>query len=352
MTSQAPTFWDVKSARACAVTQALVDSPVPVLCTPSHGIESPLPYGIGVFSVDALGNRHPLPLIYVSDKLARTRGREVKEGWYVAAVPETDFELRVSAVSPSFPNFRGITPAKGHIVSAAVVVDGAPLGMFTLNNFLHETVAPGFLLAHHFSGHAVVQKFKFQRKETGVVDKVGEGQSSKDECSAISVRMVCGRASLAVRRARLMRQALRGGSAKVSEDDAVKAGKSIDVAKNGEKGRAFLGGSPYSLSLLEPKAVGRFTVFLRERFWLESRGIIDAEGNPWRPAAKSHAADCDNARVPTGKTRLGKRSKAGDERSPGVDQHSVATNKTKHENVEGTEDVPPKKKTKRQNDDK
>lgn len=49
---------DFRSARACAVTHpVLLESTVPVLGTVAHSMLSPLPYGVGAYTVDSAGTR-------------------------------------------------------------------------------------------------------------------------------------------------------------------------------------------------------------------------------------------------------------------------------------------------------
>lgn len=92
----------------------LLDATAPVLGTAAIAKESPCPYGIGVYSVASNGATDELALYYVSPKVALARGRGVEAGWYVCAVPEKEFEVRVTAVQPNFPKLKGRKVKKGN----------------------------------------------------------------------------------------------------------------------------------------------------------------------------------------------------------------------------------------------
>lgn len=105
---------------------------------------SPLPYGVGVYSVDASGSKKDLPLYYVSPKVAAARGDKVKAGWYVAATPGQGFELRLTAVQTDFPKVRGAKLQKGYDVDALVIVDGTRASKRQLKTFGREKTIAGF----------------------------------------------------------------------------------------------------------------------------------------------------------------------------------------------------------------
>lgn len=50
-------MWDLASARAYAAAPALLQSELPVLGTSLHALTSPLPYGLGIYSVRPDGER-------------------------------------------------------------------------------------------------------------------------------------------------------------------------------------------------------------------------------------------------------------------------------------------------------
>lgn len=116
--------WDLASPRACKPSAELENAAYVVRGGPLHALHSPLPYGLGVYSVDSTGTRKALPLYYVSEKVARARGRGVKEGWYVVAVPGVEFELAVTAVQQNFPRIQDEPLKDGYDTRARLIVDG------------------------------------------------------------------------------------------------------------------------------------------------------------------------------------------------------------------------------------
>lgn len=138
--------WDFSSARTCAVSHpVLVESTIPVLETAAHATISPLPYGVGVYSVDSSGTKTELPLYYVSPKAASKGERNVEAGWYVAAVPGQSFELRVTAIQAEFPRVRGESLKEGYGVNATLFVDGTSARKFRFDSSCGETWVTGFI---------------------------------------------------------------------------------------------------------------------------------------------------------------------------------------------------------------
>lgn len=86
----------------------------------------------------------------------------------------------------------------------------------------------------------------------------------------------------------------------------------------------------YCPGIKSPKDEGSFTIFLREKFWLQSRRIIHADGTPWTPKKDLSSIDL---------TTNGEVS--------AVDDSSIDPSaKTEAD----TADAPPKKKVKRENE--
>lgn len=140
--------WDLASPRACVVNHpVLVQSPVPMLGTAAHATMSPLPYGVGAYSVDSAGVKKELPLYYVSPKAASKRERNVEAGLYVPAVPGQAFELRLTAVQAHFPSIDGKILEKNTGVNARIFVDGTRATKTRLNSSCSETIVSGFTLS-------------------------------------------------------------------------------------------------------------------------------------------------------------------------------------------------------------
>lgn len=69
-TSDKLSLWDKASPRTCQVPPDVLENELPVLGTNVHALASPLPYGLGVYSLDSEGRKHALQMYYVSPKMA------------------------------------------------------------------------------------------------------------------------------------------------------------------------------------------------------------------------------------------------------------------------------------------
>lgn len=76
-------------------------------------------------------------------------------------------------------------------------------------------------------------------------------------------------------------------------------GKSIQVARNGEKLTKTEHRS--SVYLGDKRDAGSVSVFLREKFWLEFRPILDAGGNPCTSKRSIDGVDLDKHEDGNGK---------------------------------------------------
>lgn len=109
----------------------LINSRTPILGTSAHALASPLPYGIGVYSIDSNGEKQALPVYFVSPKMALLRPRGVKPGGYVEAVPGTEFEIRTTAIHPKFLGVKGRKFRKGRTVDVNVIASTARMSTVT-----------------------------------------------------------------------------------------------------------------------------------------------------------------------------------------------------------------------------
>lgn len=235
------------------------ESAAPVLGTAAHAMLSPLPYGVGVYSVDAAGATKELPLYYDSRKAAQTRGPNVQAGWYVVAVPGQAFELRVSAVQLDFSRVKGNKLKKGHAVDVRIFVDGTNDELFRVYTFGKEIGVPGFLERDEQDEVTGFRKFIFTKATTSEE----EGLTPDDGSGAIVVTMYSGKLASETRGYAAIDFIT--GDSEISEKEAVKTGKSIKVDTNGDKVHAFHLLTE-ELFIRAPKEVGQFTIFLRERF--------------------------------------------------------------------------------------
>lgn len=128
----------------------LINSRTPILGTSAHALASPLPYGIGVYSIDSNGEKQALPVYFVSPKMALLRPRGVKPGGYVEAVPGTEFEIRTTAIQPKFLGVKGRKFRKGRTVDANVIVDGSFVELLRIDDSFEELVTNGFVAVKDF----------------------------------------------------------------------------------------------------------------------------------------------------------------------------------------------------------
>lgn len=156
----------------------------------------------------------------------------------------------------SFYSFTRCACAQGYEVDALVIVDGTTES---------ESQEKG----------KTIRKFKFSK----VTTSEGEGDSGLRGSGAIVVIMCSGKC--VPQEGKDWKLDLGAGNSTVEEKEAVKAGKSISVSRDGEKVTKTFTSSGFKI--ISPKKEGSFTSFLRERFWLQSRRIIHADGTPWGP---------------------------------------------------------------------
>lgn len=178
------------------------------------------------------------------------------------AVPGTTFEIPISSTQTNFPELKGTEIKKGHGVNAVLTVDGTKIGQKLFNIFGKESIAKGFLESVDASGQAAYRKFMFQNAAT-----TEGGHSGAEGSGEIVLRMFCG--NMCTVETRTQKHNVNAGHSKVPEKAALKAGKSIGVTKNGTKMKMKTS-STYQ-SVRDSQEVGCCRIFLRERFWLESR---------------------------------------------------------------------------------
>lgn len=278
--------WDKISSRACKESIALSKNEHPVLGTAHHAMASPMPYGLGVCAVVDDSKKVPLPLYYVSEKAASTRGKGVPPGWYVVATPGTTFELRLSAIQPKFPEINGKSLPPSHGTSATVFVDGLQVRTARANKSFNELIIPGFVESWlHFEGETVgedhVRQFVFQKTPT-----VEEGVAkTEDAYGCILVQISSGPLQRVSLPSTVYEDVdLHNDLEKVGEKEAAKLGKSVKVSRNGRRTTTTY--NMLNTTIRNPRVESTLAIFLREKFWLESRRIIDAHGKPWTPTSE------------------------------------------------------------------
>lgn len=142
----------------------------------------------------------------------------------------------------------------------------------------------GFVESVDDSGEATRRKLKFKKATTTEAE-----QSGTQGTGEIVAKMHSGRRFQV--KLRNEKRHIGAGSSKMSEKTAVKSGKSIGVARNGGTLKTKQGTSYEDLR--NTQEAGSVKVFLREKFWLESRRIIHADGTPWAPKVEVSDTDLD-----------------------------------------------------------
>lgn len=286
--------WDPNFARACKPPAVLVDSIAPVLGTGAHALASPLPYGLGVRALCLNGDRRPLKLYYVSPKAAAARAsRGVKAGWYVVAEPGVEFELAITAVQPEFPNVGGVKMENGHSAKCAIFVDGIFVESYRMYWKFGELTCAGFIESESYvagaaRGTATTRRFKFKKAET--TEEAGDA-ADNNNAGSIFVEMFSGKLEENQQNQLDLSHDLNGVDGKICEKEAAKNGKSIKVGKDGERVTNTIHRGTEGIPV--SKSEGSFEIYLREKFWMESRQIIDIDGKPWKPTVEVSDVNVD-----------------------------------------------------------
>ncbi len=271
--------WD-GSPRAVVPDNELLASELPLLGLGAHAKQSPLPYGLAV-----LVDKRPVPLYYVSPKVATSRGRGVRTGWYVAAELGRPFQLRMTN---AWTKNASITP-RGLVRVAEICVDGA-----NIFGNPHENVRLNFQEEEDFAGFTVgvvyedgstqgrerVKPFRFAKAKTNTEAK--HDADAEADVGMIQLRIYKGHARDADLSETEKTYDVAAPSV-VHEKRAVKGGQSVCVDLADEVVNQAVSRSNDVITYDEapPDTVD---LFLREKYWLESRCIIDAEGNAWKPS--------------------------------------------------------------------
>lgn len=286
--------WNSASPRAIAPGAALSRARHPESASAAHASASRLPYGLGVI-VDGT----PVPLVHVSETAAARRGPGVEPGWYVAAHPGSSFELALTRVHN---RLRDAKPAPGFGVVAELLVGGVSVapGGYRVSCERTELRVRGFSEGLRFkvdrnAGHDTVLPFVFKRAPT--VDASEHADNAADNSGHIRLVVYSGLLRVATRSSVCTKPSRARGARAVHEKVALKHGRSIAV--DAAKCRVDVVAPRAALFVPLNGAVieGSITIFLRERFWLESRRIIDAKGGPWRPVVNAASIDVDGGCV-------------------------------------------------------
>lgn len=272
---------------------------VPMVGTASMAKMSPYPYGIGVY----VGGK-PKTLYYISESVAEGKGHGVEEGWYVEAGESGEpFEIRISNVhKKGEEHFKGELFAENDKgASAKLFVDGFnTLGVNSTGGYQimpgkAELSVLGFTTHEEFAksssaGKTVNIEFSFSPVEI-VPDGEEPNLPNSEETGLIKMEIYVGDLFANPQASYLQNYKL-AGTSKVSEKAAMKFGRSVQVARAGKTVM-----SPchrMTRSVMKTNVHARVKVFIRERFWLESRHIIAADGSAWRPRIDEEVVVLDN----------------------------------------------------------
>jgi len=295
--------WD-GSPRAVVPSQSMLESTVPILATQQHAEDSPNEYGLAVFVMDDLGIggkfppiRRQLPMYYVSPPLAESRGRGLLPGWYV--VPEVGKNFRIHTTHLS----RGVSPSsysyswtENTNSALKIRVDGAEIRTgFSFVSPGSNGAFMGFTQSAKFTQGSVVGSQTIREFKFASVKPVVKGNSNimpanpQNTAGCIELQIFYGEmddssdAKLHAREDTAV-EATTHSSTNVSEKAAIKSGCSVKTARDGAAKQVPMRrvrGKFIIDSAQESKII---TVYLREHYWLESRRIIDTDGNPWKPS--------------------------------------------------------------------
>lgn len=165
---------------------------------------------------------------------------------------------------------------KGHGVDANIIVDGTAADKLIFKSFGKDSRVLGFAESKSKTGKLTVRKFMFEKKMTTEESVF----SVHDGSGAIVVKVSTGKISWKKRKQKDKVYSLNTVDSKISEKEAVKARKSMKVATNGDRTTVKFG---RAVKFRCSKKEGRFTILIREQFWLQSRHIARADGTPWTP---------------------------------------------------------------------
>lgn len=148
-----------------------------------------------------------------------------------------------------------------------------------------------------------MRKFAFQKAET-VED---EFKVTGDTVGSIMVQMSYGKLQKRVLGSSSATADLARSSQAVAEKEAAKTGKSIKVDRQGEKMKMSKTRSRYHIP--SSHHAGTFIVFIREQFWMQSRQLIDADGQPVMQTGDAPAIVIDDDRDDEGENEVGSKRK-------------------------------------------
>ncbi len=224
----------------------------------------------------------------------------MKDGWYVVADPGESFEVTVSPLRGTDSVVQ--TVATADMIMTRLQVDGTfadnAVMIFDRSTSAEERYC-GFAQTVEYSADRLtrrvisVRRFEFYKAPT-TADEAGQAKLSP-QAGQIRLHMESG--SLGPTYVPKPRKKPRGkevesklgarktGTEKVHEEKAMKWGLSVGVRRDGEAIEKTSIDAKFKIKKRKklPKTI---TIYVRERFWLESRRIIDLNGKAYRPPVR------------------------------------------------------------------
>jgi len=294
-------LWEGEEPRAVVPSQALLNAENPVEATTELALASPYAFGIGITTINLArdpdvdedeysdsehgeDDLEPLPLYYVSPKVAKERPDEVKAGWYVQADPGKPFIVTISPLHGS-DSVQRTTGRDFDVVLAHMKVDGKETDdvdqVFDSEEY-EEVPVRGFsetAQVRDNNRRSSLRQFQFYKPKTTTKGVAGRAARDAGQIKLFMVKAKYGRRETTQRRrkvpARKKKQAnSTAKAAPVNEETAIKWGLSVGVSGEGATEPSEDHVTDYKITKRK-KLKKNITIFVREKFWLESRRIIE-----------------------------------------------------------------------------
>lgn len=334
--SSCNTHWNGHDSRAVVPTESMKSCRDVLLGSPLYTSSSPSALALGVYAVvnftdddstnigfqcdltadDDDASADSMPLFYVSKQVAEDRSRcgiPVTPGWYLVATPGQSFEVRVTPTAGELTVNRTAPTAAALIANVLVDgVDASPGGSaYSPDTLGYETRIRGFVehMARDASGGSLIMRQFIFRKasltDCAASSKVSPVKQEDSEGAISTIKLVVSTAILGEANVTeehgsyVMKQAT-----PVDEKAALKSGTSLGVDREGQRIVTTTRSFHY-------KVVGRkvlphleVVVHVRERFWMETRRLVDRFGKPCTADMALKVACSTKVAVPRGVIEL------------------------------------------------
>jgi len=250
-----------------------------------------------------------LPMYYVSPRVAKLRGRGLQAGWYV--VPEVGKKFCIHATNISSVSSSSASPGEERKSAIEIRVDGTNIftGLSLISSGIND-VFKGFAHSSKYTqgsvdGTETIREFKFASVNPTEETDGGASAPSKNNplktTGCVELQIAYGKLE-GPTDAPLPTVEESGNNnddgddevevvANVDEKEAIKAGCSVKTGREKTKMDVAVRRIPgkFVVDSQAPPAV--ITIYFRERYWLQSRSIIDGDGNIWKPSMDETPVD-------------------------------------------------------------